>query len=95
MGLHVVQTLQERVEHNYYRLKAPQDNELRKGSVRGACDVPIVDAKKPARSNCFSVRSVNSWNNLPADVVAAETVNTFKSKLDNHWRGLEYSPSPT
>jgi len=52
-------------------------------------------AKKSARSNFFSVRVINAWNDLPADVVAADSVNIFKSKLDSYWGGIEYTPSPT
>jgi len=25
------------------------------------------------------------WNSLPNDVVEAETINTFKNRLDKHW----------
>ena len=38
-----------------------------------------------ARRNSFGVRVVNDWNQLPLMVVAAETVNQFKSRLDKHW----------
>ncbi|KAI8508116.1 hypothetical protein Bbelb_143560 [Branchiostoma belcheri] len=48
-------------------------------------------AKKLTRSNSFSVRAINAWNSLPADVVAADTVNSFKSRLDSYWRGTEYT----
>jgi len=28
---------------------------------------------------------VNIWNSLPDSVVDADTLNTFKSRLDKHW----------
>ena len=34
------------------------------------------------RKNFFSVRIVNEWNNLPANVAEAPTLNTFKARLD-------------
>ena len=37
------------------------------------------------RRNAFSVRVVNDWNSLPPAVVAAETLNQFKNRLDAHW----------
>ena len=36
------------------------------------------------RSNFFSVRVVNSWNQLPEEVISAKTVNSFKNRLDKH-----------
>jgi len=33
----------------------------------------------------FSSRIVNIWNSLPDTVVNADTINTFKSRLDKHW----------
>ncbi len=38
------------------------------------------------RSHFFSQRVVNEWNQLPEDVVSAQTLNAFKSRLDKHWR---------
>lgn len=35
------------------------------------------------RQNFFSMRIVNNWNDLPASVAEAPTLNTFKSRLDN------------
>ena len=37
------------------------------------------------RSKFFSQRVVNSWNELPASVVDADSVNSFKNRLDKHW----------
>lgn len=38
------------------------------------------------RSKFFRHRIVNVWNNLPTYVVQASSVNSFKNRLDNHWR---------
>ena len=38
----------------------------------------------------FTNRIVNTWNSLPEDVVKAESVNTFKNKLDKYWGDLKY-----
>ena len=37
------------------------------------------------RKYSFCARVVNMWNSLPNDVVEADTVNTFKNRLDKHW----------
>ena len=34
----------------------------------------------------FSNRIVNDWNALPSHVIEAENVDTFKSRIDEHWR---------
>ena len=46
------------------------------------------------RSNFFSERVITTWNDLPESVVCAETVNSFKSRLDKHWADhpLLYNP---
>jgi len=33
---------------------------------------------------CLLSNIVNTWNSLPNDVVEAETINTFKNRLDKH-----------
>ena len=38
------------------------------------------------RKHFFSQRVVNDWNNLPEEVVDAETVNSFKNRYDKHIR---------
>jgi len=43
------------------------------------------------RANFFCQRVVNDWNSLPDSVVAADTVNMFKSRLDRHWIDRQYT----
>ena len=38
-----------------------------------------------ARVKFFSNRVVTPWNNLPQEVVMAESTNAFKARLDKHW----------
>ena len=37
------------------------------------------------RKYAFSVRIINDWNSLSAEVVNAESLNIFKNKLDKLW----------
>jgi len=39
------------------------------------------------RKFSFSVRIVNVWNSLPNKVVEADTVDTYKRRLDKFWAG--------
>ena len=40
------------------------------------------------RMKSFSQRTINDWNNLPADVVDAPSLNGFKNRLDEHWKNI-------
>jgi ribonuclease P/MRP protein subunit RPP40 len=44
-----------------------------------------VRSRLDIRSKFFSQRVVNSWNHLPAHVVEADSVNSFKNRLDIFW----------
>ena len=37
----------------------------------------------------FKHRVREQWNNLPAEVVSANTINSFKNRLDKIWEGSE------
>ena len=47
-------------------------------------------SKMLARQNFFSQRIVNFWNVLPTTVVEAPSVNSFKSRLDRHWKNTTW-----
>ena len=42
------------------------------------------------RRSVLSVRAVNDWNSLPAEVVCSTSLNSFKSSLDAHWAQFWY-----
>ena len=42
------------------------------------------------RRNHFRHRTVNRWNSLTEEVVSAPSINSFKSRLDELWRGYSY-----
>ena len=43
------------------------------------------DGVRGLQANSFYYRHARTWNSLPADIVEAATINTFKNKLDKHW----------
>ena len=46
------------------------------------------------RFQFFSVRTINKWNSLPVSMVSPGNINSFKSRLDSHWRDQQcYSTS--
>ena len=44
---------------------------------------------KNQRLNAFPLRVTNIWNSLPNEVVEAPSVNSFKNRLDKHWKNQE------
>ena len=40
------------------------------------------------RSNFFTQRVIGNWNSLPNEVVAVNTIASFKSKLDQYWKHI-------
>ncbi|KAK3099403.1 hypothetical protein FSP39_003853 [Pinctada imbricata] len=68
-----------------------QENRTRGNSqklVKSHCRLDV-------RKNCFTNRVINIWNSLPDNVVTANTLNSFKSKLNNHWKGQPLKFEPT
>ena len=47
------------------------------------------DGIRGIQSNSFYYRCSKIWNNLPANVVNANHINSFKNKLDDHWSNME------
>ena len=47
------------------------------------------------RQFTFSHRVVNSWNELPDEVVLADSLNQFKNRLEYHWKHKEFKYETT
>jgi len=43
-----------------------------------------------SRKFSFTNRIISAWNSLPDSVVSADTVNTFKNRLDRFWKNQEF-----
>ena len=46
------------------------------------------------RKHHFSQRVVDSWNNLPEDIITARSVNSFKNKSNIYWKYLPMKFTP-
>jgi len=42
------------------------------------------------RSQFFTVRSINNWNNLPSDAVDLPSIDSFKNFIDSFWTYKQY-----
>ena len=66
------------------------------GRTRGH---PLKIRKKHCRINVrkfsFGLRVVSPWNHLPEEIVLSANVNTFKSRLNKHWKDhpIKFTPS--
>ena len=51
---------------------------------------PIIprDGERGVQNNSFYCRIADTWNQLPRDVVNSPTLDTFKNRLDQHWKDL-------
>ena len=47
----------------------------------------LKNERLETRQNHFRHRTVNRWNSLTEEVVSAPSLNSFKSRLDELWRG--------
>ena len=80
--------------HEKYRVDVPSllprdaenDRQLRGHSLK----LKKMRSNKNIRSKFFTQRIVNMWNGLTNDVVTAETVDSFKNRLDNLWHDKWY-----
>ena len=50
-------------------------------------------ANKTVRLNSFSHRVINNWNNLASEIVCAESVTIFKTRLDKSWISKRFNTS--
>ena len=41
-------------------------------------------------SNYFSTTIINLWNQLPDEIVRSNTLNCFKSEIDNYFNDVKY-----
>ena len=75
--------------HGHYSAKEPSFEVLNNDRLRRH-PLKLVKGhhRLQLRGNSFAVRVVNSWNNLPEEVATADTINSFKTRLDKHWHGL-------
>ena len=46
------------------------------------------------RGNYFSNRTIDTWNELPTNVVMAPTLNSFKTRLNKYWYGHPLKSEP-
>ncbi len=45
------------------------------------------------RKHTFSHRIIDDWNSLTECIVSADSIDSFKSKLDKHWKNEWYKIS--
>ena len=82
--------------HGLYDVDRPALNENTESNTRGhSLKLMKNHCSLKIRSSSFSHRIVNTWNSLPDSVVSAPTMNSFKARLDAHWKHLPSVYNPT
>ena len=75
-------TKKEKVNRNvFFKLRTRNFHNTRGHSYK----LESTKSRLELRPNFFSQRFTSHWNKLSEEVVQAETVNTFKNRLDNEW----------
>ena len=69
----------------WFKMMSDRDNTgVQTRTATGALNVlPPSQAQNEIRKHFFSQRVVDKWNKLPDLVTHADTVNTFKNRLDD------------
>ena len=49
----------------------------------------IIEQTLISEKNSFSIRIAKYWNKLPENIVNAPSINSFKNRLDTHWKDEE------
>ena len=68
-----------------------QSIQIEKTSTRGhKFKIFKPRCKTNVKKNTLAYRAVNEWNVLSNDIIEAENINQFKSKLEEYWHDKEY-----
>ena len=68
-----------------------QSIQIEKTSTRGhKLKIFKPRCKTNVKKNTLAYRAVNEWNALSNNVIEAENINQFKSKLEEYWHDKEY-----
>ena len=70
-------------------IKLMNDTEQRFSTRTNSKKVVYNRANTNIRKNSFSIRITKCWNKLPENIVNAPSINSFKNRLDTHWKDKE------
>ena len=70
------------MDHATFFSLAPPESSTRGHSLK----LLKPTSESAIRQRFFSNRVINSWNDLPEQVIRATTTNQFKNRLDDHWK---------
>jgi len=77
--------------HEKYNLKTQLFQLNNEGPTRGHnLKIKKNYSRLEMRHKFFSNRVVDTWNNLPYYIVNSENINTFKNRIDSHWKSFKY-----
>jgi hypothetical protein len=62
--------------------QVPTNNQTRGHSKK----IAKPSIRTTLKKNSFSYRTIDSWNSLPESIIQAPSLNSFKNRLDKHWK---------
>ena len=76
-----------RIMHNIHKIDKKQVFTLNRNVTRGqSLKIFKPQCRTNIRKLSFSQRVINHWNALPAYIVNASSVNSFKNLLNSYWK---------
>ena len=82
--------------HGLYKTEKPTFIRATTSQLRGhSFKLQKRSIKTTIRANFLSNRVITKWNSLPESVVNAPSVNSFKNRLDEHWKNRRTLYEPT
>jgi hypothetical protein len=70
-------------------IKLMNDTEQRFSTRTNSRKVVYNRTNTNIRKNSFNIRIAKYWNKLPENIVNAPSINSFKNRLDKHWKDEE------
>jgi hypothetical protein len=77
--------------HGYYRNENVFTLDTEKNTRGHQFKLKKPRCRTSQRQHFFSQRVIDRWNNLPAEIAEAPTMNSFKNRLDTAMRSYMYS----
>jgi hypothetical protein len=74
--------------HKFFGIKNPSPEKCQFSSYLVVA-LTLTEQTLTSEKNSFSIRTAKYWNKLPENILNAPSINSFKNRLDKHWKDEE------